>query len=164
MRLRRTGIVCLQLNEAVRLPLRSRKPMVYRPDEDSAERQRKVTQRGYVQAVVTFVGLVILLLLFRPTPVTLFVSLVLAAVGFWSGFADARSGRLDVPFRVTTNKPPAFRRLLPFLILVSAELSALLHLQWVVAVGNLLFFLTGVTFGIACSIITERKASTPEGR
>lgn len=138
--------------------------MVYLPDDHSAERQRRVTQRGYVQAVVTFVGLVILLVLFRPTPVTLVVSLVLAVVGFWSGFADARSGRLDVVFPVSTTKPPAFRRLLPFLILAGAEFSALLHLQWVVAVGNLLFFLTGVTLGIALSIITERKVPTSKGR
>lgn len=137
--------------------------MVYRPDEHTAERQRRVTRRGYVQAVVTLVGLVILLLLFRPTPVTLVISLALAAVGFWSGFAEARSGRLDVVFPVSTRKPPPFRRLLPFLILLSAEFSALLHTQWVVAVGNLLFFLTGVTLGIVGSIITERKVPTPKG-
>lgn len=135
--------------------------MVYRPDDYSTERQRKLTRFGLFQAAVVIVGLSILLLLFRPTKVTLILSLLLGGVGSWAGFTEARSGRLDAVVPPSNHTAPPFRRLLPALILIGAVLGALLHAQWVVAIGDVLFFFAGVLLGIGVSNATE-SAKPPD--
>ena len=122
--------------------------------DNRTRRQRQLTTRGLILAAVVIVGLSLLLVLFRPTSFTLALSLLLATVGAYAGFSEARSRRLEMVPPPSQSAPP-FRRLLPGLILIGAVLSAVLHMDWIVAIGDVLFFFAGVLVGIGLSFAME---------
>lgn len=131
--------------------------MVYLPDDHDIERQRRAKRLGVIQLAILAVGLPALLWFFRPTALSLVLSLALLGIGAWNGFAEARSGRLDssVPPSPQTG-PTATRRFFPGLLMLGVVFGSLFAGQFVGAIAALLFFFAGVAGGIALSNIASR--------
>src|SRR6266446_3147213 len=73
--------------------------MVYIPDEYSARRDRRALRIGVIQVCALIVGLGVLALFTVPTLSALIYSLFLLLLGAWDGYAEAKSGRLNMPVK-----------------------------------------------------------------
>ena len=131
--------------------------MIERPDAYWFREWHKRTRLGRLQMVAIIVGLPLFLLFFRPNGAALAICLILSFMGAWSGFTEARSGRLDVILPVPDKSPSSFSRLVPILTIIAAVISALLDRAWIEAVGYVLFFWAGVLLGIVAANLTARK-------